>query len=168
MTRSSSSTSLHLSRVEITSLDEPATIRLKADFLLDQRDKVEAYVKTLEGRISSLEHEISLLAEIREFSDDLAMFDRNREVGGKSSSRPAEADLSGVTQAARIVPRVQSDPLIVNSMLSLSNTEIRSEDDSGAILEKLRIEMETASDQAKRLDKLARELYQLADLRSTY
>lgn len=90
--------------VQIEADDTPAQIEAKADFLLDQADRLQSAAARMAKKIDELRDELRLRNRLADFVDDLAAFDPGNElVQSNTRSGTAALNATGESSGERVV-----------------------------------------------------------------
>lgn len=83
--------------VRVEPEDDANALQRKADFLLDQSDRLERESKRVEKKLAEMREEESVRARMHDFSDELALLEPNNEVGrGGNVSQGTSSQETGI------------------------------------------------------------------------
>ncbi|NUM82209.1 hypothetical protein HUU42_15550 [bacterium] len=150
--------------VKISRSDDADLLFQKADFLMDQSDKLLRYAKIIEQKIRQLNIDIRLNRKIQIISNETASYTATRD--SKILFREFH---SNVGQDKLTHKDSVNTPFVeVHNTLPLSNIRVAPTDAPYAVLQKLQYEWSLALSQANRYEATAKEVYWLADFKNKH
>ncbi|MFQ5633030.1 MAG: hypothetical protein ACE5I1_30040, partial [bacterium] len=96
--------------VRIQQDDSPKQIAQKADFLLDQSDRLKNTAERIDKKLNELQDEVELRGRLADFVDDLAAFDpgnesvtgANRNAENAAAAVDQESDFTAIGEKSRL------------------------------------------------------------------